>query len=93
MIKGIVDGINNIFMLFYVIILLRIFLSWFPKLDWYKQPWHTIRVTADAYLNIFRKFIPPYSGLDFSPIIALIVLQIIQYVVIYGIIYIGSALL
>uniref|UniRef100_UPI004027E9F9 YggT family protein n=1 Tax=Candidatus Scatousia sp. TaxID=3085663 RepID=UPI004027E9F9 len=93
MIRGIINGINNIFLLFYVIILLRIFLSWIPNIDWQKQPWNTIRNVADAYLGIFRKFIPPFSGLDFSPIIALIVLQVIQNIVIYVLINIGKGLL
>lgn len=92
MIRGLINGINNIFLLFYVVILLRIFLSWIPNLDWYKQPWFTIRNVADAYLNIFRKFIPPYNGLDFSPIIALIALQIIQQVIIYAVVIIGKGL-
>lgn len=93
MIRGIINGINNIFLLFYVIILLRIFLSWIPNIDWQKQPWNTIRNIADAYLGIFRKFIPPFGGLDFSPIIALIVLQVIQNIVIYVLINIGKGLL
>lgn len=92
MIKGLINGINNIFLLFYVIILLRIFLSWIPNIDWHKQPWFTIRNTADAYLGLFRKFIPPYAGIDFSPIIALIVLQIIQNILIYAIIAIAGGL-
>lgn len=93
MINGLINGINNIFLLFYVIILLRIFLSWIPSVDWHKQPWVTIRNVADAYLNIFRRLIPPYGGLDFSPIIALIVLQIIQNVIIYAIVIISKGLL
>lgn len=93
MINGLINGINNIFLLFYVIILLRIFLSWIPSLDWHKQPWFTIRNVADAYLNIFRRLIPPYGGLDFSPIIALIVLQIIQNAIIYAIVIISKGLL
>lgn len=93
MINGLINGINNIFLLFYVIILLRIFLSWIPSVDWHKQPWFTIRNVADAYLNIFRRLIPSYGGLDFSPIIALIVLQIIQNVIIYAIVIISKGLL
>lgn len=33
---------------------------------------------TDPYLNIFRKFIPPLNGLDFSPMIGLFVLQLIE---------------
>ncbi|MBO8430724.1 YggT family protein [Spirochaetes bacterium] len=78
MMYGIINGVNNVFALLYLIILVRILISWIPKLNREKQPWITIIIIADAYLGIFRRIIPPISGIDWSPIIALIVLQIIQ---------------
>lgn len=33
---------------------------------------------TDPYLNIFRKIIPPLNGLDFSPMVGLFILQIIE---------------
>ncbi len=92
MIKPLIDAVNNIFLLFLIIILVRCLLSWVPSLDWTKQPWFTIRQVADAYLNIFRRFIPPISGLDASPIIAIIVLQIIQYLTVTVLLIIGQGL-
>lgn len=83
MINGIIYGINNIFNLYFFLIILRIFLSWIPSIQWENNPWKTIRAVTDLYLNLFRKIIPPFQGLDFSPIIAIIVLQIIQNIVIY----------
>lgn len=74
--------VNNIFYFFYLLIILRIFLSWIPSINWYQQPMRSIREVTDMYLDIFRRFIPPIGGLDFSPIIALIALQIIQMLVI-----------
>ncbi len=53
-------------------------MSWIPSINWEQQPIKAIRQVTDAYLDVFRKFIPPVGGLDFSPIVALIVLQIIQ---------------
>lgn len=70
--------INNIFYFYFLLIILRIFLTWIPNIDWYQQPFRAIREVTDLYLNIFRRFIPPVGGLDFSPIVAIIVLQIIQ---------------
>ena len=92
MIKPLIDAVNNVFLLFLIIILVRCLLSWVPSLDWTKQPWFTIRQVADAYLNIFRRFIPPISGLDASPIIAIIVLQIIQYLTVTVLLIIGQGL-
>lgn len=74
--------IDNIFYFFYLIIILRIFLTWIPNIDWEQQPIKAIREVTDMYLDIFRRFIPPVSGLDFSPIVALIVLQILQIIVV-----------
>jgi len=76
-----VKVVDSCFYFFYVLVILRIFLTWIPTIDWQQQPMKSIREVADMYLDIFRKFIPPVGGLDFSPIIALIVLQILQGVV------------
>lgn len=80
---GIIHGINNIFNLYFFLIILRIFLSWIPSIRWENQPWNTLREVTDIYLNLFRRWIPPLGDLDFSPIVALIVLQVVQNVIIY----------
>ena len=80
--KGIIYGINNIFNLFYFLIILRIFLSWIPNVDWRKNPWFTLKQVTDAYLGLFRKFIPPIGMIDWSPIIAIFVLVFAQRLVI-----------
>lgn len=56
-------------------------MSWIPSINWYQQPAKFIREVTDIYLDIFRRFIPPIGGIDFSPIIAIIVLQILQGVI------------
>ena len=74
-------AINNIFNLYFYIIIVRIFLTWIPSIEWHRQPWQTLAEITDIYLNLFRKFIPPVGGLDLSPIVALIALQILQYLI------------
>ena len=54
MTKALIDAVNNIFLLFLIIILVRCLLSGVPNLDWTRQPWFTIRQVADAYHNLFR---------------------------------------
>lgn len=85
---GLINGFNSIFSLFYFLIILRIFLSWVPTINWEANPWFTIRQVTDGYLNIFRRVIPPYRGLDFSPIIAIIVLEILRKIVVLMLLFI-----
>ena len=71
-------AVNSLFYFYYLIIILRIFLSWIPSIDWYSQPMKFIRDITDPFLNIFRGIIPPIGMLDISPIVAIILLQILQ---------------
>ena len=71
----------DLFNLYSLLIVLRIFLTLIPSINWYQQPFKSVREVTDLYLDIFKKFIPPVGGLDFSPIIALIVLNIIASII------------
>lgn len=62
----------NIYML---ILFVRILLSWFPTINWYDPPFSYLSQLTDPYLNLFRSFIPPLGGIDFSAIIAIFALQ------------------
>ena len=71
--------INQLFYFYYILIIIRIFLSWIPSIDWNQQPYTWIRSITDPFLNIFRGIIPPIGGvLDISPILAIILLQLVQ---------------
>jgi uncharacterized protein YggT (Ycf19 family) len=71
--SGIVSGVGQ----FYVIlIIVYVLMSWIPVnggiiLDLYR----VLATLVEPYLGVFRRFIPPMGGMDFSPIIAIIVLQ------------------
>jgi uncharacterized protein YggT (Ycf19 family) len=41
-----------------------------------------LRDVAEPYLRIFRRFIPPIGPIDISPIVAIIVLQIVGNIII-----------
>ena len=83
MINNLIFVVNSFFQIYFWLILVRCLLSFVPSIDWYKQPFEGIKDVTDLYLNIFRKIIPPIGGLDFSPIIAVIALQILNYIIIY----------
>lgn len=74
--------ISLLFYFYYILIIIRIFLTWIPNIDWEQQPFQWVRSITDPFLNIFRGIIPPIGGmLDISPIVAILLLQILQGVV------------
>lgn len=83
MINNLIFVVNSFFQIYFWLILLRCLLSFVPSIDWYKQPFEALRDVTDLYLNIFRKIIPPVGGIDFSPIVAVIALQILNYLIIF----------
>lgn len=75
--------INLLFYFYYILLIIRIFLTWLPSIDWYQQPYAWLRSVTDPFLNIFRGIIPPIGGvLDVSPVLAIILLQIVQGIVV-----------
>lgn len=64
----------NIYLL---LIFVRILLTWFPTVDWMNKVASFLSPITDPYLNIFRSFIPPIGGLDLSPMLAIIVLNVV----------------
>lgn len=62
----------NIYM---ILLLIRILLSWFPNVSWSNPVFSTLSQLTDPYLNLFRSIIPPLGGIDFSPILAFLLLQ------------------
>ena len=74
--------VNNLFYFYYLILFIRIFLTWLPNIDWDSEPFRFLRSITDPFLNLFRGLIPPIGGmLDISPVIAFIALQVLQIVV------------
>lgn len=58
------------------LLIIRVLLTWFPNIDWYNQPFAALSQLTDPYLNLFRSFIPPLGGIDISPILAILLLQL-----------------
>lgn len=72
-------AVNNLFYLYYLLLIIRIFLTWIPNIDWYSQPFAFVQSITDPFLNVFRGIIPPIGGvLDISPILAFFALQFLQ---------------
>jgi YggT family protein len=87
--QEIADYVDALFLVYLILIFVRILLSWIPRI-----PYHPvlsavigfIQEVTDPYLRIFRRIIPPLGGggfaLDLSPIIATIVLIIVRAIVV-----------
>ena len=83
MIDNVIFVVYNLFKIYFWLILVRCLLSFIPSIDWYKQPFEGLKDVTDLYLNLFRKIIPPIGGLDISPVIAIIILQILENLILY----------
>jgi YggT family protein len=64
--------------IYIALIIVRILLTWFPTVGWMQQIASFLSVVTDPYLNLFRNIVPPVGGFDFSTILAVIVLQLVQ---------------
>jgi YggT family protein len=67
--------VYRLFQLLVVIVVIDVILSYFLS------PWNEVRMILDRVvepmLRPIRRFIPSMSGLDFSPLVLIILLQII----------------
>ena len=72
-----ITTVVNFINLYLILIIVRILLSWFQTLDWAYRIISFLAPITDPYLNLFRSFIPPLGGIDFSPILAIFVLKLI----------------
>ena len=85
----IADYVSALFLVFLVLIFIRILLSWIPRLPYNRYLMAVVgfvHEVTDPYLNVFRRVLPPVGGagfaLDLSPIIGIIVLVIVRGIVV-----------
>ena len=81
--------VSVLFTVYIVLIFIRVLMSWFTRIPY--NPWlmrvlDFVRETTDPYLNLFRRFIPMVrvgpGAIDLSPMVAMIVLFVLQAVVV-----------
>ncbi|HQE70864.1 MAG TPA: YggT family protein [Atopobiaceae bacterium] len=62
-----------------VLIFVWCIMSWIPHVN--ETVGHirkALGTLVEPYLAVFRRYIPPFSGIDFSPIVAIIALRLVQ---------------
>ena len=52
-----------------LVFLIRLILTWYPKVDLNKGFWLLIAIPTSSILNLTRKLIPPIGGVDVGPVI------------------------
>jgi len=66
--------IDRLFQLYQIALVVYILMSWFPG-AYNTAVGRFLGRICEPFLSIFRRFIPAIAGIDFSPIIAFLVLE------------------
>ena len=61
-----------------LVFLIRLILTWYPKVDLNKGLWILIAVPTSSILNFTRKVIPPIGGVDVGPVIWIGIISFIR---------------
>ncbi len=70
--------LSIIFKIIYLIIILVVLLSWIPIFDTKKEPIVSLLKIYDFIMKPFKEVIPPIGMIDISPLIAVIIFQILE---------------
>ena len=87
--EDVAEYVDVLFTIYIVLIFIRVLMSWFTRIPYNRvlnAVLEFVRETTDPYLNLFRRFVPMVrigpGALDLSPIVAVIVLLIVQAIVV-----------
>ena len=69
--RDVQEWIHQILKTYLVICQTRVAFYWWLMFNPYSQPFESLRITTDWYLNAFHGVIPGFLGVDFSPSIGL----------------------
>ena len=61
-----------------LVFLIRLILTWYPKVNLNKGFWLLIAIPTSSILNFTRKFIPPIGGVDVGPVIWIGIISFIR---------------
>jgi uncharacterized protein YggT (Ycf19 family) len=63
------------------LIIAYVLMSWFPISGVFQDIYSVLATIVEPYVGVFRRIIPPLGALDISPIVAILVLNVIARVV------------
>ncbi len=76
------SAVSIIFRLIYLVILIVVLLSWIPIFDIRREPLASLVKLYNIIMAPFKAIIPPIGVIDISPLIAFIVLQIMEQLIV-----------
>lgn len=74
---GIAAILSRIITLYVFLIIAYVLMSWIPVKGVLYDVYRVLGSIVEPYLGLFRRIIPPIGMVDISPIVAIIVLQIV----------------
>lgn len=64
---------------FYIMLIFAyVILTWFPLSGIFLDLHRVLATVCEPYLSVFRRIIPPIGMIDITPIVGIVVLQILQ---------------
>lgn len=84
-----ISVINTLFQIYDFLIIIYCIATWVPprKQGWWADFCTVLQKIVGPYLSLFRRFIPAAGGIDFSPIIAIVALNLIQMLLVNALLY------
>ena len=72
--------VQTLFNFYSFLVLAYCLLSWFPRRSGslMEDIGAVLESIVGPYLNIFRRFMPPMGGIDWSPVLAILVLNLLE---------------
>ena len=61
-----------------IVFLIRLILTWYPKIDLSKGFWLFISIPSSYILNLTRKLITPIGGVDVGPVIWIVIISFLR---------------
>ena len=86
---GIAYAVARFFDLVILLLFISVLLTWIPSINWYKEPFRSLRAFSEIFFAPFRRIIPPIGMIDISPIVAFFVIGILRNLIVRILVILG----